>query len=189
MQDWRRQTDMGHIKLLAIFHVVVGCLALAGLGFVALHYMMMSTMLPMMERDMAKQHPPGLPPPAEFMQIFVWMYIFFAVILIIAGVLNLLSAYFMSRRSISLSAGGCRAELFACAAGDRPGRLHYHRADARFGASDVRRGGTRGGRSGGAARERLAGRRTALLARRLTHTSADVSPQIAAVPTLTSAVR
>ena len=98
MQDWRRQTDIGHIKLLAIFHVVVGCLALAGLGFVALHYMMMSTMLPMMERDMAKQHPPGLPPPAEFMQIFVWMYIFFAVILIIAGVLNLLSAYFMSRR-------------------------------------------------------------------------------------------
>jgi hypothetical protein len=99
--------DGEHLKLLSIFHFVVAGLAFCGLGFLFLHYLVMSTVFA--NPEMWKTHNSAPPFPKDFFKIFIWFYIFFGGILAIAGALNLLSAIFLRQRRhriFSLVIGG-----------------------------------------------------------------------------------
>ena len=94
--DIQQQTDADHLKLLAIFHYVVAGLAVLGLGFILLHYMMMHSI--MTRPDIWKNQKDGGPTPAEFFAIFRWFYLVMGALFIAASVANLLSALFLRKR-------------------------------------------------------------------------------------------
>src|SRR5579871_1051820 len=86
--------DNEHLKLLSIFHFVVGCMALFGIGFLAVHYLIMHEIFTHPERWQSK----GTPPPPEFFAVFIWVYIFVGALLFAASILNILSGIFILRR-------------------------------------------------------------------------------------------
>jgi hypothetical protein len=92
-----QRRDSEHLRLLAIFHFVVAGLSLLGIGFVVLHYELMSTLVlnPQMWKNSA--HPPPFTP-EQFMAMFVWFYVLFGVMLAAAAVLNFFSGLFLLRR-------------------------------------------------------------------------------------------
>jgi hypothetical protein len=94
MRD-QRQVDAEHLRLLAIFHFVFAGLALAGLGFLGLHYGLMHSV---MDNPEMWKNSKGGPPPAEFFQIFRWFYVIFGAAMIACAVLNLLSGIFIRKR-------------------------------------------------------------------------------------------
>ncbi len=91
----QRKVDAEHLKLLAIFHFVLGGLALTGLIFLFLHWLIMHSVFanPTMWKD-AK----GGPPPQEFFAIFQWFYIFMGVFIVTIGVGNALSGWCILKR-------------------------------------------------------------------------------------------
>lgn len=94
MRD-QRQVDAEHLRLLAIFHFLFAGLALAGLGFLALHYTFMHSIMD--DPEMWKNAKGG-PPPAEFFGIFKWFYVIFGTAIVAGGGLNLLSGIFIRKR-------------------------------------------------------------------------------------------
>jgi hypothetical protein len=92
----QRREDDDHLKLLAIFHFIVGGLAVCGLLFLYLHYLVMSSVF--LNPALWKSQPNATPPPREFFKFFIWFYIFFGIILVTTGLLNLLSGLFLRRR-------------------------------------------------------------------------------------------
>jgi hypothetical protein len=88
MRD-QRKTDVDHLRLLAVFHFVVAGLAVAGLGFLFLHYAFMHAI--MNNPEMWKNQKGGGPPPEQFFAIFKWFYVIFGVFLVTGGIGNLLS--------------------------------------------------------------------------------------------------
>ena len=91
----QRKTDLDQLRLLAIFHFVVAGLAIAGIGFLAIHYAFMHAM--MTNPDMWRDSQNG-PPPAEFMAFFVWFYVGAGAMCLAAGIGNLLSGLFLRKR-------------------------------------------------------------------------------------------
>lgn len=85
--------DADHLRILAVFHYVFAGLALLGIGFLALHYLIMRTV---MSPEVLAQS--RNPPPPEFLNLFVWFYAFFAAMMVIGGVLNLLVANNLRKR-------------------------------------------------------------------------------------------
>ncbi len=115
----QRKADAEHLKLLAIFHFIFAGLALAGIGFLFLHYALMSTV--MNNPEMWKNQKGG-PPPAEFFALFKWFYVIFGIVLVTGGIANLLSGFFMRRRihrvfSLVVSAFNCFQFPFGTALG------------------------------------------------------------------------
>lgn len=104
--DYVIQKDSEHIRVLAIFHFVVGCLCLVGMGFIFLHYFMMHNIF--MNPEMWKgKEGPG--PPKEFFQAFIGFYIFMGAMLASATVGNVLSGVFLLKkrsRMFSMVVGG-----------------------------------------------------------------------------------
>jgi hypothetical protein len=88
--------DREHLKLLAIFHFVFAGLGLVGLGFLALHFALMSTVFS--SQDLWANSKEATPPPREFFSFFAWVYGVFAFVLVTGGVLNLLSGLWLRRR-------------------------------------------------------------------------------------------
>ena len=86
--------DNEHLRLLSVFHFVVGGLALFGIAFLVLHYLIMSEVFAHPERWQTK----GTPPPPEFFAVFIWVYVFVGLILVTASVLNILSGIFILQR-------------------------------------------------------------------------------------------
>jgi hypothetical protein len=86
--------DNEHLKLLSVFHFVVGCMALFGIAFLALHYLIMREVFTHPERWQTK----GTPPPPGFFAVFIWLYIFIGAIFITASILNILSGIFILQR-------------------------------------------------------------------------------------------
>jgi hypothetical protein len=104
--------DDEHLRLISIFHYVVAGLAVLGIGFLALHYTLMSTVFdnPEMWKDQK-----GGPPPAELFAAFKWFYLVFGVCLVLGCVANLLSARFIQRRryrTFSLLVAGINCAQF-----------------------------------------------------------------------------
>ncbi len=95
----QRKADADHLKLLAVFHFVGAGLALLGLLFLSLHFLMMHEFLtnPKMWAG-SKQAQPQMPPPAEFFAIFKWFYLLGAAWFMASGILNLLSGLFLLTR-------------------------------------------------------------------------------------------
>lgn len=85
----QRKADAEHLRVLMICHYVLAGLSVLGIGFLALHYLMMSTVFnsPEVWKDVK-----GGPPPAQLFAVFKWFYLFGAVMVIGHGVLNLISA-------------------------------------------------------------------------------------------------
>ena len=102
----QRMRDSEHIKVLSIFHFIFAGMALLGIGFLCLHYFFMHTVFS--DPNMWKGQKVS-PPPAEFLDMFVWFYLFFGVIVLTGLVLNLLSGIFLRQRRnrlFSLIVGG-----------------------------------------------------------------------------------
>ena len=95
--DKQQVIDSEHIKLLAIFHFVVAGLALAGIGFVLLHYLIFSTVVSNPDLWKNTKNPSPFPV-QEFFKIFIWFYLFAAFLLATAAILNLLSGLFLRQR-------------------------------------------------------------------------------------------
>lgn len=93
-EDQRRK-DNEHIKMLSIFHFVISGLALFGIAFLFLHYFLMNSFFSHPERWKMEQGPA---PPAEFLRIVVWFYLFIGAMLVVGGVANILSGVFLQKR-------------------------------------------------------------------------------------------
>lgn len=96
--DSQRQKDKEHLKLLSVFHFVLGGLSVLGIGFVCLHYFMMNMMF---SNPKIWEGQGSNPPPVEileFFKIFVWFYLLVAVMLALACIANILSGVFMLKR-------------------------------------------------------------------------------------------
>jgi hypothetical protein len=104
MRD-QRVADQQHLQLLCIFHFVVAGLAVLGMAFLFIHYMMFSTFFanPHMweqAQQQAQQHGQPAPPfnPADFFKAFIWFYLFFGIIALLAAVGNIISGLFLRKR-------------------------------------------------------------------------------------------
>jgi hypothetical protein len=92
----QRKRDIEHIRLLAILHFVFGGLAMLGILFLLIHYFILHTVFA--NPDLWKSQPNSTPPPKEFFEVFVWLYVFMGCLLMSACLLNLLSGLFLLKR-------------------------------------------------------------------------------------------
>jgi hypothetical protein len=90
--EHQRKRDSEHLKLLWIFHLVFAGFALLGIGFLLMHYTFMHSMFSNPEKWNAHRE---AMPPKEFLDAFVWFYLFMGVILLLGFVLNVMSAVFI----------------------------------------------------------------------------------------------
>jgi len=95
MRD-QRKVDADQLQLLAVFHFAFAALAILGLGFLALHYGLMHSVMSNPEAWKAPKG--GAPAPAEVMRIFKWFYVICGTLIITGGVVNLLSGLFIRKR-------------------------------------------------------------------------------------------
>jgi hypothetical protein len=96
VNDRQQTIDGEHINLLSIFHFVLAGLTLVGILFLFLHYFIMSAIF--MNPDFWKSQKSAPPFPQDFLKVFIWFYFFMGAIFAIAGVLNLLSGFFLRQR-------------------------------------------------------------------------------------------
>jgi hypothetical protein len=92
----QRKRDIEHIRLLAILHFVFGGLAMLGILFLLIHYFILHTVFA--SPELWKSQPNSTPPPKEFFEVFVWLYVFMGFLLVIGCLLNLLSGLFLLKR-------------------------------------------------------------------------------------------
>jgi hypothetical protein len=92
MRD-QRKVDADHLRLLSVFHFVVAGLAVAGIGFLVLHYVIMHAVLA--NPEMWKNQKGTGPRPDEFFAFFKWFYIVFGGALVAGAIANLLSGLFI----------------------------------------------------------------------------------------------
>jgi hypothetical protein len=91
----QRKIDHDHLKLLAIFHFIVAGLALAGLGFLFLHWSFMRSFF---DNPEIWRNQKGGPPPKEIFTFFKIFYAIFGSITVLNGLANLISGLFLRRR-------------------------------------------------------------------------------------------
>ena len=82
-----------HLRLLAIFHYLFAGFGLLGLGFLGLHYAFMQNIVAMAERS-----PGGNPPPAGFLDLFIWFYVLMGLLCLAGAALNVLAARSLQTR-------------------------------------------------------------------------------------------
>lgn len=94
---WRdqRKIDAGHLRLLAIFHGVFAALGVLFLGFLLLHYVLMSQVF---SNPKFWQNGHGTIPPAEMFMFFKWFYVFAGVMIVVGMALNAVSGWCIARR-------------------------------------------------------------------------------------------
>ena len=95
LAEYQQRRDRKHVKLLAIFHFVFGGLALGGIAFLFVHYSIMHTVFS--NPDMWKSQQQAMPP-KEFLDAFVWFYLFMGVLLLTGLALNVLSGLFLLQK-------------------------------------------------------------------------------------------
>jgi len=95
MRD-QRKVDADHVRLLGVFHFVFAGMALAGVGFLALHYAFMHALLG--DPDLWKNQKGGGPPPEQFFAMFKWFYVVFGTLLITAAIGNVVSGWLIRTR-------------------------------------------------------------------------------------------
>ena len=95
--EFQQRKDREQLNLLSIFHFVLGGLALLGLGFLALHFMIMRTVMANPAVWKAQPNPPPFSP-QDFMHVFVWFYIVMGFFCVVASGLNFLSGLFLRQR-------------------------------------------------------------------------------------------
>jgi hypothetical protein len=93
--EYERWRDAEHLKLLSIFHFVVGGLCLVGVAFLFVHFLIFHLVFMNPAMWQGKQEAP----PAEFFQIFIWFYVVMGLMLVTGAVLNILSGLFLRRQT------------------------------------------------------------------------------------------
>jgi hypothetical protein len=93
LMDTLTTQDRDHLKLLTIFHYIFAALGICGLGFVGLHYTMMTSVMSM---EGAKNS--ATPPPEAIMDVIIWVYVAMAAMFFIGMALNVLAARFLQAR-------------------------------------------------------------------------------------------
>ena len=91
--DTLTQQDRDHLRMLALMHYIFAGLGLLGIAFLGMHYMMMRTFM----RPEFMQHE-SHPPPAEFFQIFLWIYGVMGLFIVVGMTLNVLAARWLKAR-------------------------------------------------------------------------------------------
>lgn len=91
-----RKSDADHLKLLAIFHFVLGGLALLAVAGICFHAWFMRALFE--NPEMWKNQQGGGPPPKEFMALFNLMYVFFGGSMVMASALNVISGWCLLKR-------------------------------------------------------------------------------------------
>jgi heme/copper-type cytochrome/quinol oxidase subunit 3 len=91
----QQRKDAEHLKLLSIFHFILGGLALVGILFLVFHYLMMSAF---MSPEFWKSQKNGPAPPPELIKMVTVFYFIGGFFLVLGSVLNLLSALFLRQR-------------------------------------------------------------------------------------------
>jgi hypothetical protein len=83
-----------------VFHYVLAGLAVLGIAFLCLHFLVMTTVFanPEIWKAPQKVNQPLPFNPAQFFAILRWFYLFAGLLLVLAGVLNVLSAFYLGRR-------------------------------------------------------------------------------------------
>ena len=93
-QDPQRTDE--NLRLLSTFHYIWAALGILGLGFLALHYSFMSSMLD--PEVLARADKPPPPEMLRFMDMFKWFYVVFGLFGITTMVLNFLAATWIRAR-------------------------------------------------------------------------------------------
>ncbi len=100
--------DGEHLKLLAIFHFVLAGLSLLGMGFLLVHYLVMS--LTFGNPEMWKNATPSPPfDPAQISFWMLWIYLAFGIFILGHLIANLLAGIFLlksRRRMFTLVVAG-----------------------------------------------------------------------------------
>jgi hypothetical protein len=96
IDEKQRIVDAEHMKLLSIFHFVVGGLALLGVVFLLLHCLIMSAVFSNPELWKTQNSPN--PMPKDFFEVFVWFYLVMGLIFATACIVNILSGIFLRQR-------------------------------------------------------------------------------------------
>ena len=91
----QQRKDAEHLKLLSIFHVILGGLALVGILFLLFHYFMMSAF---MSPEFWKSQKNGQAPPPELIKMVTVFYFIGGFFLVLGGALNVLSGLFLRQR-------------------------------------------------------------------------------------------
>ena len=91
----RIKDDATQLKLLTIFHFIGSGLAVIGLGFLLLHYSLVSMIFT--NPQMWEGQKSG-PPPQQFFTLFKWFYVIGGGFLIASAVTNLLSGLWIKAR-------------------------------------------------------------------------------------------
>lgn len=96
--------DESHLHLLSVFHFVMGGLYTLGIGFVAMHFLMMR-MIMAMPQTVPTPTTPGLPAtapppvmPTEFMTIMIVFYVVAAVVIATLATGNILAGVWIRKR-------------------------------------------------------------------------------------------
>jgi Protein of unknown function (DUF4064) len=94
----QRKIDADHLNLLAIFHFIAAGFACLGILFLCGHYAMMHAFMdnPQMWNTQSGGQAPD---PAQFFAIFRWFYLVFGAWFLLSGVLNLISAFCLRKRT------------------------------------------------------------------------------------------
>ena len=91
----QRNVDEDHLNLLAIFHFVIAAFTVFGILFLVAHFTVMHFIFtnPAVWRDQR-----GGPPPAAIFGIFIVFYIIAGAIMVVIGILNVMSGFFLRER-------------------------------------------------------------------------------------------
>ena len=95
MDEQQQRKDIEHLRVLAIFHFVSAGLALAGLCFIGMHYLIFRSIF--MDPAMFANAKGG-PPPREIFEIFKIFYVVASVWFVLSGIGNVLSAIYLRQR-------------------------------------------------------------------------------------------
>ncbi|WOO41675.1 hypothetical protein [Rubellicoccus peritrichatus] len=94
--DSKRASDAEHLKLLAIFHYILGALSLCSILFILLHYMLFSTFFNNPDFFPEGEKPPEMP--EGFFILIMAFYVLGALFSIVSGGLLIASARFIQKR-------------------------------------------------------------------------------------------
>lgn len=92
--------DRENLKLLAIFHFVGAGFALFGLLMIYVHYRMFSDVVTNPQLWQREGAPPMPAMPVDMLAIMKWVYIVLAALIVGSGLLNLLVALALRRRTL-----------------------------------------------------------------------------------------
>jgi len=95
VDEQQKRKDVEHLRQLAIFHFVGAGLAVLGIGFLGLHYMIFSTIF---ADPKVFANARGGPPPEQLLVFFRVFYAVGALWFILSGVGNVLSGLYLRQR-------------------------------------------------------------------------------------------